>query len=61
LGIENVTLHTLRHTFCSHLVMAGVDIPTMMKISGHKDVRVAQMYMHLSQDHVRKAVERIEL
>jgi len=32
-----------------------------MKLSGHKDIRVAQMYMHLAKDHVRKAVERIEL
>lgn len=61
LGIENVNIHTLRHTFCSHLIMSGVDIPIMMKLSGHKDIRVAQMYMHLAKDHVRKAVERIKL
>jgi len=51
LRIENV----------SNLVMEGVDIPTMMKLSGHKDIRIAQIYMHLARDHVRKAVERIEL
>lgn len=61
LGIENVALHTLRHTFISHLIMAGVDIPTVMKISGHRDIRVAQMYMHLARDHIRKAVDRISL
>ena len=59
--IENVNLHTLRHTFISHLIMAGVDIPTAMRLSGHKDLRVTQIYMHLAKDHIKKAVERIEL
>jgi site-specific recombinase XerD len=33
---EEVLRHTLRHTAISHLVQAGVDLPTVKRISGHK-------------------------
>jgi len=61
LGIENVSLHTLRHTFCSHLVMQGVDLPTVAKLAGHRDIKTTMIYSHLARDHVRKAIEKLEL
>jgi len=59
-GLENVSMHVLRHTFASHLVMAGVDLATVSKLLGHKDISTTIMYAHLSQDHLRSAVERLE-
>jgi len=59
--LENVTLHTLRHTFASHLVMAGVDLTTVSKLLGHKDISTTMIYSHLSPDHLRQAVERLRL
>ena len=61
LGIENVNLHTFRHTFCSHLVMAGVDLPTVAKLAGHTDIKTTMIYSHLAAGHVRQAVGRIGL
>jgi len=61
LGIENVNLHTLRHTFCSHLVMSGVDLPTVAKLAGHRDIKTTMIYSHLAKDHIKKAMERISL
>lgn len=61
LGIENVNLHTLRHTFCSHLVMSGVDLPTVAKLAGHRDIKTTMIYSHLAKDHIKKAIERINL
>lgn len=47
-GIESLTrLHTLRHTFASHLVMQGVDLPTVMKLMGHADIQTTMIYAHL--------------
>ena len=60
-GIEDATLHSLRHTFASHLVMAGVDLATVSKLLGHKDISTTMIYSHLSPDHLRGAVEKLTL
>ena len=61
-GIEkHVTFHTLRHTFASHLAMAGVDLYTISKLLGHASIAMTQRYAHLSQDHEKMAVEKLEL
>jgi site-specific recombinase XerD len=60
-GFPNVTkLHTLRHTFASHLVMNGVDLPTVKKLMGHSDIQTTMIYSHLAEEHVDKAVEKLE-
>ena len=58
--IEDLTrLHTLRHTFASHLVMNGVDLPTVKKLMGHSDIETTMIYAHLSQDHLSEAVGKL--
>ncbi len=58
--IENLTkLHTLRHTFASHLVMSGVDLPTVKKLMGHSDIQTTMIYAHLAPDHLAEAVDRL--
>ena len=60
-GIEGLTrVHTLRHTFASHLVMSGVDLPTVMKLMGHSDIQTTMIYAHLAPDHLADAVNRLE-
>jgi len=61
LEIPDVNLHTLRHTCASHLVMAGVDLPTIAKILGHTDIKTTMIYSHLAGDHIRQAVGKINL
>jgi site-specific recombinase XerD len=59
-GIENLTkVHTLRHTFASHLVMQGVDLPTVAKLMGHSDIETTMIYAHLAPDHLSNAVEKL--
>jgi site-specific recombinase XerD len=54
-GIDNLTkLHTLRHTFASHLVMSGVDLPTVKKLMGHSDIQTTMIYTHLAPDHLTR-------
>jgi site-specific recombinase XerD len=60
-GLKGLTkIHSLRHTYASHLVMKGVDLPTVQKLMGHADIQTTMMYSHLAQDHLAEAVEKLE-
>jgi integrase len=56
---SGVTFHTLRHTFASHAVMAGVDLYTVAKLLGDSVKTVEDTYADLSPDHKRLAVAKL--
>jgi integrase len=58
--LADFTFHDLRHTFASRLVMAGVDLPTVKELLGHKDISMTMRYAHLSTDHKQAAVKKLE-
>jgi site-specific recombinase XerD len=58
-GLKGFRWHDLRHTFASRLVMAGVDLRTVQELMGHKTVSMTLRYSHLSADHQREAIERL--
>jgi integrase len=58
--IVDFTFHDLRHMFASRLVMAGVDLPTVKEILGHRDISMTMRYTHLSSDHKQTAVGKLE-
>lgn len=43
---NGVTIHTLRHDYCTRLVKSGVDIHTVQQLAGHKDIRTTMKYVH---------------
>jgi len=59
-GIQNFHFHDLRHTFASHLIMAGVDIKLVKELLVHKDIKMTLRYSHLAPSHLVKAVDLLD-
>lgn len=53
------SLHTLRHTFASHLVQNGVDLYTVSKLLGHSSIKTTEIYAHLSPNTYQKAIANL--
>lgn len=58
-GVEDVGLHTLRHTFVSHCLMSGVSIWEVSKWAGHASSYVTELYGHLCPD--RREIDRLDI
>ena len=58
-GIPRVTVHQLRHTFASQMVMSGADMASVAAALGHKDITTTMIYAHLTQGHVRTQMEKL--
>ena len=59
-GLEDVRFHDLRHTFATRLVQAGVDLYTVAKLLGHKDIRMTQRYAHHNSESLRHGVDILD-
>jgi integrase len=55
-----VTPHVLRHTAITKLVEAGVDLPTVQRISGHKTLAMVARYAHVSSPHIDAAMGALD-
>lgn len=54
---DDVTMHTLRHTFASHFVMNTGDLYALQKIVGHSTPAMSQRYAHLAKNFLRSEME----
>jgi len=53
------SLHRLRHTFCAHLVMAGVPLRRVQLLAGHADYKTTELYAHLAPEGAADAVSKL--
>jgi integrase len=57
--VEPITLHVLRHTFCTRLAASGVDVRTIKELAGHSDIQTTMRYLHLVEGNKHQAIRKL--
>jgi len=62
LDLPDATVHTLRHSFATHMIEGGASLHTMQRLLGHKNIETTMVYLHVthqSQEDTRALVEEL--
>ncbi len=59
-GFDDVTFHTLRHTFASRMAQRGIPLKAIQELLGHGTMQMTMRYAHLSPNNLRDAVAALE-
>ena len=60
IGLEDVCLYTLRHTFVTRLVQAGRSLPDIAALAGHRSIVTTMRYVHVAPQYLRESIRALE-
>lgn len=58
-NVKPIRMHDMRHTFASLALIEGVDVPTVQKWLGHKDIQTAMRYIKLLPEHLQEQSKKL--